>query len=115
MAEDGKTSKVYAITVRRSAVYSLYLQDDYVNEIIAEIVQQAQPVVLDLSAAPVQAVDSDILTALKEHPDRLLIIRCIGARISIKGSDLTGEIAAGFYDFTINADTQKSPLFDLFK
>lgn len=106
MAEDGKTSQVYTITVRRSAVYSLYLQDAYVNEIIAEISQQAEPVVLDLAAAPVQVVDSDILTALKEHPDRLLIIRCIGARISLKGSDLTGEIQEGFYDFTINPSSR---------
>lgn len=106
MAEDNKTSKVYTVTVRRSAVYSIYLQNEYVNGIINQINQQTQPVIMDLAAAPIQVVASSILTALKDNPDRKLVIECIGARVTITGSDLTESIKEGFYDFTINTSSQ---------
>jgi hypothetical protein len=106
IAEDNKTTKIYSITVRRSAVYPIYLEEAYVADIINQITKQTKPVILDMSSAPVQVVASSILTALKENPDRQLVIKCIGARFTIKGSDLTGKIKEGFYDFTINPSSQ---------
>jgi len=106
MAEDNKTSKIYTITVRRSAVYSLYLQEAYVSDIIKQITMQTKPVIMDMSSAPVQVVASGILTALKENPDRQLIIKGISSRVTITGSELTGKIKDGFYDFTINPSSQ---------
>jgi len=102
MAEDGKTAQIYTVTVRRSAAYSIYLQDDYVNDIVSQITEQTAPVLMDLSYAPVQVVATPILTALKDNPDRQLVIKCIGARFTIKGSDLTEKLQDGFYDFTVN-------------
>ena len=106
MAEDNKASQIYTITVRRSAVYSMYLQDDYVNDIINQITKQTMPVIMNLSSAPAQVVDSRIMTALKENPDRQLVIQGISSRVTIKGSDLKKDIKAGFYDFTINPSSQ---------
>lgn len=106
MAEDKKTTKIYTITVRRSAVYSIYLQEDYVKDIINQITQQTKPVIMDMASAPIQPVASSILTALKENPDRQLIVKCAGARITLTGSDLKGKIMDGFYDFTINPSSQ---------
>jgi hypothetical protein len=106
MAEDNKSTQIYTITVRRSAVYSIYLQEAYINDIINQITQQTKPVIMDMSTAPIQVVASSILTALKENPDRQLVIKCVGASITIKGSDLTGNIKEGFYDVTINSSSQ---------
>jgi hypothetical protein len=106
MAEDKKTTKIYTITVRRSAVYSIYLQEDYVNDIINQITLQTKPVIMDMASAPIQPVASSILTALKENPDRQLIVKCAGARVTVTGSDLKGKIKDGFYDFTINPSSQ---------
>lgn len=106
MAEDNKTTKIYTITVRRSAVYPIYLEEAYVTDIINQITKQTKPVIMDMSSAPIQVVASGILTALKENPDRQLIIMCDGARVTLKGSDLKGKIKDGFYDFTINPSSQ---------
>jgi hypothetical protein len=106
MAEDNKTTKIYTITVRRSAVYPLYLEEAYVTDIINQITKQTKPVIMDMSSAPIQVVASSIMTALKENPDRQLIVICAGARVTIKGSDLKGKIKDGFYDFTINPSSQ---------
>jgi len=106
MAEDNKTSKIYTITVRRSAIYSMYLEEAYVTDIINQITKQSKPVTMDMSSAPIQVVASSIMTALKENPDRQLIVVCDGARVTIKGSDLKGKIKDGFYDFTINPSSQ---------
>ncbi len=106
MAEDNKTTKIYTITVRRSAVYPLYLEEAYVTDIINQITQQTRPVIMDMSSAPIQVVASSIMTALKENPDRQLIVIGAGARVTIKGSDLKGKIKDGFYDFTINPSSQ---------
>lgn len=102
MAEDGKTARIYTVTVRRSAAYSIYLQEDFVNEIVSQISEQTEPVLLDLSYAPVQVVATPILAALQDNPDRQLVVKCIGARFTIKGSDLTEKLQDGFYDFTVN-------------
>jgi len=106
MAEDNKTTKIYTITVRRSAVYPMYLEEAYVTDIINQITKQIKPVIMDMSSAPIQVVASGILTALKENPDRQLVIMCNGARFTITGSDLKGKIKDGFYDFTINPSSQ---------
>lgn len=106
MAEDKKTSKIYTITVRRSAVYSMYLEEAYVTDIINQITKQTKPVIMDMSSAPIQVVASTIMTALKENPDRQLIVKGPSARVTIKGSDLKKKIKEGFYDFTINPSSQ---------
>ncbi len=106
MAEDNKTTKIYTITVRRSAVYPIYLEEAYVTDIINQITKQTKPIIMDMSSAPIQVVASSILTALKENPDRQLIVMGSGARVTIKGSDLKGKIKDGFYDFTINPSSQ---------
>jgi hypothetical protein len=106
IAEDNKTTKIYTITVRRSAIYSIYLQEAYVTDIINQITKQTKPVIMDMSSAPIQVVASSIMTALKENPDRQLIVMCDGARVTITGSDLKGKIKEGFYDFTINPSSQ---------
>jgi hypothetical protein len=106
IAEDNKTTKIYTITVRRSAVYPMYLEEAYVTDIIKQITQQTKPVIMDMSSAPIQVVASGILTALKENPDRQLVIICNGGRFTITGSDLKGKIKDGFYDFTINPSSQ---------
>jgi hypothetical protein len=67
MAEDGTTTQIYTITVRRDAVYTLYTDDSYIQEIVNEIEQQTDPVVMDMSTAAVQLVSSEILTALKKN------------------------------------------------
>jgi hypothetical protein len=106
IAEDKKTTKIYTITVRRSAVYSMYLEEAYVTDIINQITKQTKPVIMDMSSAPIQVVASSIMTALKENPDRQLIVKGPSARVTIKGSDLKEKIKEGFYDFTINPSSQ---------
>ncbi|MFA0815750.1 MAG: cadherin-like beta sandwich domain-containing protein [Anaerofustis sp.] len=104
-AEDQST-RIYYITVRRAQDYNAFVTDDYTQSIIDQISQQTDPVIIDMSKSPVQILSSKILSALKQYPNMVLIIDTINGKFTITGSDLTGDITDGFYDFTINNSSQ---------
>lgn len=104
-AEDNSI-RVYTITVRRMMNYNLFITDEFTNSIITQINDQNKPVIIDMTKSPVQIISSKILTALKEHSARILIIDTPNGRITFQGTDLNGDITDGFYDFTINNSSQ---------
>ena len=104
-AENG-TTRIYYITVRRAQDYNEFISEAYTADIINQLSKQTDPVVIDMSKSPVQIISSKILSTLKEYPNMKLIINTINGKFTITGSDLTGDITEGLYDFTINNSSQ---------
>lgn len=100
-AEDGKTSKIYNVTVISTHSYETFISKYFIDSVVNQIKNNVNPIVLDLSGADVQILSKDIFTALKDKENTVMIVRTKNGTITFNSDDLIYDITDKYYDLTI--------------
>lgn len=100
-AEDGKTSKIYNVTVISTHSYETFISKYFIDSVVNQIKNNVNPIVLDLSGADVQILSKDIFAELKEKENTVMIVRTKNGTITFNSDDLIYDITDKYYDLTI--------------
>lgn len=100
-AEDGKTTKIYNITVISTHSYETFISKYFIDSVVNQINNNVNPIVLDLSGADVQIISKDIFEALRGKENTTLIIRTKNGTVTFNSDELVYEINEKYYDLTM--------------
>ena len=105
-AEDGITTRIYAITVITAQDYEFFLKKSFILTATKQLDSSEAGVVLDLSAAPVQIVPAEIFRHLASKGSGCVVIKTKNGALSFDATGLYEDREKDSYDLTIQLNSE---------